>query len=342
MNSTNEVGRAFEKKIVDHCCQASHNMYVACIFSELSDRKKQRLEKMIIEEVGDTIFIKEVILHDRALRNLSMQIQDDPARRFFDSVLARSTKKNGFMKGSIPSVFCFFECCRSLQISRLKKKIEILLKNSDLDVYIMDRNDGSLNIAQIILNKNSLDLIMCGNLKKYPEIDDLIDRYKKHIIKSGADLEDYIIDSSTVIALYGLRRSNDLDFLTLDDKCRSMDDDKIENHISELQYHQKTLDQLILNPQNHLYYKGVKLVSLECIRNFKKNRRDPKDVYDILLIDALRKRKHSVFFICIRCAYYLHEKCIRGLKDQMRNMISILKLKIQVDRKSIFGIFRIR
>ena len=58
-------------------------------------------------------------------------------------------------------------------------------------------------------------------------------------------------------------------------------------HNEELKYYRHSKEDIIFNPQNHFYYKGVKFASLDVVRAMKKFRNEEKDVVDVELINKL-------------------------------------------------------
>ncbi|NDB53245.1 MAG: hypothetical protein EB025_04110, partial [Chitinophagaceae bacterium] len=78
----------------------------------------------------------------------------------------------------------------------------------------------------------------------------------------------------------------DLDYITRSNVV--VKDDLIDCHNRYLEtLYGTSADELILNPRNYFYTKGVKFVSLAFIRALKARRNEPKDVEDIKLIDSL-------------------------------------------------------
>ena len=49
----------------------------------------------------------------------------------------------------------------------------------------------------------------------------------------------------------------------------------------------KTIDDIIYNPENHFYFNGLKYASLDIIKQLKEKRGEDKDKKDLNLIDGL-------------------------------------------------------
>ena len=56
-------------------------------------------------------------------------------------------------------------------------------------------------------------------------------------------------------------------------------------HNDEMKYYQHTKEEIIFNPQNHFYYKGIKFANLGVVKAMKQFRNEEKDIVDVKLID---------------------------------------------------------
>ncbi len=64
----------------------------------------------------------------------------------------------------------------------------------------------------------------------------------------------------------------------------------IDDHTSAAHWHNASADDIIFNPGNHFYYKGIKFVSLSLLRDMKLCRGEEKDLLDVKIIDSLLKK----------------------------------------------------
>jgi len=48
-----------------------------------------------------------------------------------------------------------------------------------------------------------------------------------------------------------------------------------------------TKDEIIYNPPNHFYYRGIKFASLEMVKQMKSKRGEEKDISDLLPTERL-------------------------------------------------------
>ena len=95
-----------------------------------------------------------------------------------------------------------------------------------------------------------------------------------------------VFTGSIVLALYGIREADDLDYLTMNQE----DPDSHDRYIS---LYGMTLEEAIYNPENWFTYFGMRFLTLERVRKFKQNRNEAKDRDDLKLIDLVLSEKNQ-------------------------------------------------
>jgi hypothetical protein len=102
------------------------------------------------------------------------------------------------------------------------------------------------------------------------------------------DKDDFCVDASAVLSVYGLRDCRDVDFLYLKDFIETGTEDySCHNH--EAKYYPIHKDEIVVNPLNHFYYKGVKFASPLIIKTMKQIRCEEKDMKDVQLLNNVLK-----------------------------------------------------
>lgn len=142
-----------------------------------------------------------------------------------------------------------------------------------------------------ILNPQSRHFLERATPTKFKEAYKLLERFKNILKGNELDFNDFIIDSSMVLALYGARNANDLDFYSISNKDISIikNEKDIEEHDkSQELYYEFPIKDYIISPEHHFYYNELKIISLHDLLKFKQNRysktKDAKDIRDIGLI----------------------------------------------------------
>lgn len=177
----------------------------------------------------------------------------------------------------------------------IKSQLRNIFGMNNHSVHSSDNPKETILLAKLLLNNNSIHLLNNGNLAYDKKLNEMMTNFNNSFsCGQEGDIERYIIDSSAIMGLYGIRQVRDLDYLTVDAEPVKFSDRRIENHGDEyLLFHNKSKEELIFNPENHLYsVYGIKLITLEALLQFKKNRSTVampdgnKDAEDIRLIES--------------------------------------------------------
>ena len=207
---------------------------------------------------------------------------------------ARSKMQHCFpiqSKGIIRSLW--FEEKSPQHSTYLKEKIRAIFNIGKHSVHINDTHTETLAMSGYLLNANGINFInQPDGAAPTPKFDSFFERFKLWISKSDLDINDFCIDSSAVLSAYGLRDCRDLDFLYAGSAIDTGMDD-VSCHNEELKFYRHSKNEIIFNPQNHFYYKGVKFASLEVVKAMKQFRDEEKDKVDVRLIDNMVKNKET-------------------------------------------------
>lgn len=205
---------------------------------------------------------------------------------FNDKWSGASSKTRHCFSQPGPTRLYWFEEESPEQSVRLKEEIRDIFKIGKHSVHINDTYSETLSMSGYLLNENSHHFLSTAQPQPIQKFDHFFEKFRLWIKTSNLDPEDFCVDSSAVLAAYGLRDCRDLDFLYYGD---SVDTGMIDVscHNEEMKYYQHTKNDIIFNPQNHFYYKGVKFASLNVVRAMKKFRNEEKDKIDVKLMDVL-------------------------------------------------------
>lgn len=171
----------------------------------------------------------------------------------------------------------------------LKEKIRKLFNLKKHSVHINDTHEETIRIGSSLFNENSRHFLYNSNNNF---IEDQLDLFQRYIYSLGNDYrlkENYCIVSSFILSLYGLRLANDIDYIYHKNSLPIQI--KIGSHNKYKNLYTKSLDEIIYNPANHFYFNGIKCCSLKIIKEMKENRKEPKDIEDITLIDTIIDNK---------------------------------------------------
>jgi FkbM family methyltransferase len=168
-----------------------------------------------------------------------------------------------------------------------KRRIRTLFGLGNDSIHINDTHEQTVAIAEALLNTNSLHFL---NHARYPapaRFAGLFREYRRWIAGQQLDARRFCIDAGAVLAAYGLRDANDLDFLHAGDPVPQPPERLISCHDEALRHYGAGLDELLMDPRNHFFWEGMKFVALHRVREMKARRAEPKDGSDVYRIDTL-------------------------------------------------------
>ncbi len=288
-------------------CNWHKNIY-ALIFwpkSSLTPRTKGMIDRLF-GETCSVVYRRRVKLNYGALRNFILQIyyHMDWVGSIEDNFVNTYEKANQVYDRNHSVEIVLVEADSVQQIAKLKQKIRKTLDMGLSSLHSTDNWRQTCQVVNLIFNKNSLHHLEYGEPDKYSASYKLIEEYKNRIQSVGHRLEDYVIDSSMVMSIYGMREAGDLDYLTINSERFKIEllsnaHGLIDSHHEFIQYHNASLVDLVFNPQKHFVYNNIKFVSLEQLNSFKYNRNEKKDIFDRKLIKSYFHRRQNIEFVLL-------------------------------------------
>lgn len=206
----------------------------------------------------------------------------------------RNKLQKSFADGETTIYFIEKKCDRK-HIINFKKNIVrkyIDNENNQYSFHVTDNHEETKNISQFVLNNNNIKFANLNNIakfnKNYPSLTDIknVDLNKKIDVREITkdiliDSDDYCVVGSKVLSLFGFRESRDVDIISKDLKTDNFD---VHNEYF-LRFLNMEPDDIIYNPNNHLYFFNVKCITPEMLLKFKENRylktHDGKDKRDM-------------------------------------------------------------
>ena len=180
-----------------------------------------------------------------------------------------------------------------------KEEIREVCGVGNHSIHINDTFDETWRIATSVFNKNSIHYLNNSRFFKLKSpMSTFANQFYKFVDWSGGNLgiaevdvgfnirDDTCIDASSVLSAYGLREGRDLDFLKCGDHVET-GDPEVNCHNIDSEHYDEAINDIIYDPRNHFYFFGFKFASLDVIRRMKKNRNEPKDQVDVMLIDEV-------------------------------------------------------
>jgi len=270
-------------------CRLSPNMVIAVVFPVAHGRDHEILE--ILSDYGQIIYEKQVVFSEIGRHNLIRQLYRNESWLGMDGEITPGLRHHVDQRflNNRPTKFYFFVCMDLSKLKQAKARVRALFDLKNDSIHINDTYEETIRIAEQILTPNSIHFLNHAQPWVSRAFVSMFREYQTMIKQQGLDREKFCIDSGSVLAVYGLRDTNDLDYLHLGDEIALTPDSKISDHATELIYHGITLGDLLFDPENYFYYDGMKFVALGQLRKMKASRNEAKDIRDVFLIDSLSK-----------------------------------------------------
>lgn len=267
------------------------NCYFACVWPK-AGRKKLKDVTAFVKTVGKIIYEQDVYLTYNGICNFMAQIYGHQAwtgniDNHFSGVkgkaLACYNAKN-------PVHTYLFTCLDINKVLELKKEIRAMFNLENHSVHIGDNSEETLMMARLLYNPNSVQVLNNADMFKYSMVFNKMKELKTLVSDNHKEVERFIIDSSSVLEICGLRRARDVDYLTDYVAEKSLlENASVDNHESQLPFHSISVKDMLCNPENHFYFNGMKFLSVDRLVEMKKKRNEPKDKKDVKLLKSLKK-----------------------------------------------------
>jgi hypothetical protein len=305
-------------------CKMNRNTFIVVLYPSAVGNQEET--KCILNKYGEIFYEKEIHLKAEGPKNLIVQLykgekwlggQDEDYQGAYEKVIPCFNRKG-------PVRVFVFEPDNQKNILQVKEDIRSLYNIGKHSVHINDTHEETLQLAQLFFNENSIHFLNYARPNSYKKFVKLVNQYKSFISNRKYDSDNFCVDTSAVLAAYGIREPSDLDFIHHDyDQISGINFEKlgISSHNNELMHHTYSKDDIIFNPDNHFYYDGLKFASLSVIKDMKTKRGELKDLEDIRLINNfLRKREFDIELMVQYMALKYRTNVLK-LKSKGKNLI---------------------
>lgn len=260
--------------------------------AQLNAKTQLQLEDKILE-TNKIVYYKPVQLNARGLMNLLIECYYE--EKWIGHNYECAEGKFKLCLGNDMTIHVYLIEPGNVELVPLfKKRARQLFSAGQDSLHINDTGEQTIRLARALFNHNSIHYLNYAKYRteftKWSKNRFLFDVYKAWTEKQSEELqEQFAIDGSFVMALYGLREAADLDFIHFDDTySNDLREIGIHSHNNEIKkFQDKHLHELLFDPANYLYIHGVKCITLNLLKNMKLIRNEPKDRMDILLINKI-------------------------------------------------------
>lgn len=276
-------------------CKWKDDLYACCMWPAAEDAEKRERAIHILEMETAVLYRKTINITGNGLNTLIPQIylSKDWIGSIDNRFVSAAPKIEG-CSGNGKLDVLLFRADGLDHVKIIKGRMRDLFGLAENSLHITDDTKEALDVMQLLFNENSVYFLNHANPFYYIDLNKRIYRFKQMLEDAKADKNAFIIDSSTVMGLYGIRKPGDLDYLYAGVQQVVLKDNEINDHAGERKYHDQTMDDLIYNPNNYFYYFGLKIITLEILAGFKRNRNSRKDKEDLMAINSYFEHKHKL------------------------------------------------
>lgn len=277
--STSSIEAAVSKFI-----EKAPNVYIALVWPSAVGRDDE-----LIRFIPNVIYRKDVKLTRTGGKNLLVKVYHSETwlgnhENKFKGVQGKLVE---CFKTSNPMRVIAFQAESYDEVLSIKEKIREVFQIDKHSVHITDTDSDALRVSRLLFNENSVHFLNYADPYKYSHNHLEIEKIHRFFENSGLGPGDILIDGSLLLSLYGIRKNQDIDYLTMGDvneKSPSMPG--INNHNEDAHYHGRDTNTLIVNPHFHFYYEGIKFISFPQLYRMKKDRGENKDIIDAEMMEA--------------------------------------------------------
>jgi len=273
------LSEGFTDEIALEYIRNKKNTFSITIFS--SDKKNIDYAEKLISEHTKIIYSKEIEFTEIGKKNYIIELyRFEPwVGNSNNNFEGSNTKMKNCFKNSNKIRLYLVESDNFENLIKCKKTVREFYKEENHSIHINDTYEETWRISSTLLNKNSLYFINNFSQPKFTNFNLMIDKYKNFLLDKNK--EHYCVTSSAVGSACSIRDCEDIDFLTIDPNYLNFKSSEISSHESQIKYYHKSKDEIILNPEYHFYYQGLKFSTLKILQNMKVERNEPKDVQDV-------------------------------------------------------------
>lgn len=297
------------------------NIHIAFIWP-VAEGKEKEIENII----PNIVYQKKISMNYNGAHNLISQIYygEDWLGTIGDNFSGAKGKLFECFKGKNDVRVIAFQSESLDKVIKIKEKIRKLFSLGKHSIHISDTKDEAIRISRLVFNENSLHFLNNGKPNKYIETHNKIKKIECFIEKNKISKKCFLLDGGMTLAIYGLRKTRDIDYMLINNYLIEFADDEIEAHDSELVYHDEKKHEIVVSPIFHFYFNDIKYISFNQLLKMKESRASKKDKIDS---EAMKNLVDNDRFKKIQIK--IKQKCFYGkvkTKIFILNSLRFLKL----------------
>ena len=283
------INRGISKELIElavvEFLDLTDNNFIAIIWP--SANKKLNY----INEFPEIIYEKKIILNPRAAQNFVAEIYKEHkwVGSFENGYGGAISKVSETFKDYTYLHLIFVKDDSLIRVQKRKELLREKFKIGKASIHITDNTIETREIGNIVLNDNSIHFMKYGIPYKFSSIFKNLKLFRERLTKRKIDTNSLVISGDTVMGIYGIKSSDKVCYLSVQEL--NLEEKKFHNEISNINYYDDLIEELIYNPNNYFYYSGFKFLTLDLIEKFKSKRKNHEDYLDLNLIKKINSSK---------------------------------------------------
>jgi hypothetical protein len=277
--------------VVAEFCRLNGNSYIAIVWPKAIGRDQEI--RNALNAAGRVYYEKRISLYRNGPVNLMKVVYGHHSwiGSWSDGYSGAVGGAAKYFEGDGDVRIFVFDCPSPSLVLKAKSDIRALFGIGNYSIHINDTHEEAVTLSQMLLNENSIHFLIHAPVKELESFNVLFSRFKEALASQRVGPESFCVDSSMVLAAYGVREARDLDVLHHGhDDLVSRLDPAIGSHNAEGRYYDCSIDEVIFNPERHFYVNGVKYASLDVVCVMKQQRGEEKDKRDLRLVRLFLER----------------------------------------------------
>lgn len=282
------------------------------------DTLTQAMDK--VRHRTEVVHEKEAKMTYTAIRNLMIQIYGhmDWVGGIDNDFAATFVKADEVWDANAHTHFVLLQAPSCDYVLALKAELREMFHIALASCHSTDNAQETLLAANAIYNPNSLHFLLHGAPTAFKQSYRVVERFREVAARCGG-ADNYVIDSGMVLAMYGVRPTSDLDYISLNatEHSADMEREGFDSHNGASYYRQAAAD-LVLLPYHHFCFAGLKFVCPERLLEFKLARaaatHDIKDAADAKMLKVLVSDKKNGWVMFVSRLQIRYGRLMRKLK----------------------------
>lgn len=244
------VKKGLDEKYLDSMaiqyCELKKNCSIVIVFPNI-EKKHEEIRK-ILRKYGNIVYQKQIFLNENGVQNILYEIYG--SKKYINNKIKPIKQRQKIY------VYLFEE-----QKKDWKNSFNFEINNLD-SIFLSKDYNHALTLSKTLFNKNSIQFLNANNLNSVISMYNRLNQYSQWLIKNNLDFDDFCIYENINLILNNNNKQirfishnnnhfensnmnfNDIIFVNMNNRIISSD-----NHF----------DDIIFNPDNHFYYKNIKI-----------------------------------------------------------------------------------